>query len=102
MAEPDSIVVRYWAAARAAAGVERDVLPAAEVRTLADVLVGVRTLAHVLVAVRTLRADRPRLADVVAVCSVLVGDRPVGSAEPGEVTLAAGDTVELVPPFAGG
>jgi len=92
MAEPDSIVVRYWAAARAAAGVERDVLPAAEVRTLADVLV----------AVRTLHADRPRLADVVAVCSVLVGDRPVGSAEPGEVTLAAGDTVELLPPFAGG
>ena len=89
---PGSIVVRYWAAARAAAGVEYDVLQATEVRTLADVLA----------AVRELHADRPRLSDVVAVCSVLVGDRPVGSAEPGEVTLAAGDTVELLPPFAGG
>lgn len=89
---PDSIVVRYWAAARAAAGVEFDVLPAAEVRTLADALV----------AVRALHADRPRLSDVVAVCSVLVGDRPVGSAEPGEIELAPGDTVELLPPFAGG
>ena len=89
---PGSIVVRYWAAARAAAGVEYDVLQATEVRTLADVLA----------AVRELHADRPRLSDVVAVCSVLVGDRPVGSVEPGEVTLAAGDIVELLPPFAGG
>ena len=88
----DGIVVRYWAAARAAAGVDCDVLPATEVRTLADALA----------AVRVLHADRPRLADVVAVCSVLVGDRPVGSAQPGEVPLAAGDTVELLPPFAGG
>jgi sulfur-carrier protein len=87
-----SVTVRYWAAARAAAGVECDVLPAAEVRTLADVLA----------AVRSLHADRPRLSDVLAVCSVLVGDRPVGSVEPGDVVLAAGDTVELLPPFAGG
>jgi len=86
------IVVRYWAAARAAAGVDSDVLPAAEVRTLADALA----------AVRALHADRPRLAEVVAVCSVLVGDRPVGSAQPADIELAAGDTVELLPPFAGG
>jgi sulfur-carrier protein len=89
---PDSIVVRYWAAARAAAGVERDVLPATEVRTLAEALA----------AIRALHADRPRLSDVVAVCSVLVGDRPVGSVAPGEVALAPGDIVELLPPFAGG
>ena len=88
----DGIVVRYWAAARAAAGVDCDVLPAADVHTLADALS----------AVRTLHADRPRLAEVVAVCSVLVGDRPVGSAQPADVALAAGDTVELLPPFAGG
>jgi molybdopterin converting factor small subunit len=88
----DGIVVRYWAAARAAAGVDSDVLPATEVRTLADALA----------AVRVLHADRPRLAEVVAVCSVLVGDRPVGAAQPADVALAAGDTVELLPPFAGG
>jgi len=87
-----SVTVRYWAAARAAAGVEADVLPVDDGTTLADVLA----------AVRELHTDRPRLADLVAVCSVLVGDRPVGSAEPSGVPLRAGDTVELLPPFAGG
>jgi sulfur-carrier protein len=87
-----AITVRYWAAARAAAGVECDVLPAAAATTLADVLA----------AVRDLHTDRPRLAEVVAVCSVLVGDRPVGSADPQDVVVTAGDTVELLPPFAGG
>ncbi|MEP7090665.1 MAG: MoaD/ThiS family protein [Nocardioidaceae bacterium] len=86
------ITVRYWAAARAAAGVESDTLPIADTATLADVLA----------AVRALHADRPRLADVVAVCSVLVGDRPVGSSDPADVPVSAGDTVELLPPFAGG
>jgi molybdopterin converting factor small subunit len=86
------VTVHYWAAARAAAGVESDVVPVAEGATLADVLA----------AVRALHADRPRLSDVVAVCSVLVGDRPVGSRAPEDVSLAPGDTVELLPPFAGG
>lgn len=86
------VTVRYWAAARAAAGVEYDVVPVVEGTTLADVLS----------AVRTLHADRPRLDDVVAVCSVLVGDRPVASADPTTIQLRPGDTVELLPPFAGG
>jgi len=87
-----AITVRYWAAARAAAGVECDVLPAADATTLSDVLA----------AVRGLHTDRPRLSEVVAVCSVLVGDRPVGSTDPRDVVVTAGDTVELLPPFAGG
>jgi sulfur-carrier protein len=91
-ADVGSITVRYWAAARAAAGVESDVLP---------VSAGT-TLAALLASVRALHPDRPRLAEVVQVCSVLVGDRPVGSADPGSVTLHPGDTVELLPPFAGG
>jgi molybdopterin converting factor small subunit len=86
------VTVRYWAAARAAAGVESDEVPLAEGATLADVLV----------AVRALHPDRPRLAEVLAVCSVLVGDRPVGSRPPARIALAPGDTVELLPPFAGG
>jgi molybdopterin synthase sulfur carrier subunit len=86
------ITVRYWAAARAAAGVESDTLPAAEDTTLADVLD----------AVRALHQDRPRLAGVVSVCSVLVGDRPTGTADPAAVAVRPGDTVELLPPFAGG
>ncbi len=90
--EVGSITVRYWAAARAAAGVESDVLQAPEGTTLADVLA----------AVQALHPDRPRLPEVVRVCSVLVGDRPVGSADPAGVLLHVGDTVELLPPFAGG
>lgn len=87
-----SVTVRYWAAARAAAGVESDVFPVTDTTTLADVLAGVRSL----------HADRPRLSEVVGVCSVLVGEQPVGSSDPSRVPLRAGQTVELLPPFAGG
>jgi molybdopterin converting factor small subunit len=87
-----SVTVRYWASARAAAGVEADTVPVDAGTTLSDVLA----------AVRRMHPDRPRLEAVVAVCSVLVGDRPVGSSDPSRVALHAGDTVELLPPFAGG
>jgi molybdopterin converting factor small subunit len=87
-----TVLVRYWAAARAAAGVESD-----------GVEVGVgTTLADVLQRVRAAHRDRPRLSDVVAVCSMLVGDRPVGAQDPALVPLVPGDVVELLPPFAGG
>ena len=86
------VTVRYWAAARAAAGVEQDVFAVSDSIALSDVL----TL------VRQQHADRPRLDAVVAVCSVLVGDRPVGTTDPADVTVKPGDTVELLPPFAGG
>jgi molybdopterin converting factor small subunit len=89
---PGTVMVRYWAAARAAAGVESDRLDVA----------GETTLAVVLDEVRSLHRDRPRLHDVIAVCSVLVGDRPVGTADPASVVLRPGDVVELLPPFAGG
>jgi sulfur-carrier protein len=86
------VTVRYWAAARAAAGLDAEPVPVAEGATLADVLAEVRSR----------HGARSRLAEVLAVCSVLVGDRPVGSRAPEDVRLAAGDTVELLPPFAGG
>ncbi len=88
----DSVTVRYWAAARAAAGVECDVVDVG----------GDTSLAAVLDAVRARHADRPRLAQVMSVCSAMVGDRPVGSADPESVPVRPGDTVELLPPFAGG
>ncbi len=87
-----TVVVRYWAAARAAAGVEADVV---EVGSGA-------TLSQVLESVRSRHLDRPRLKDVIAVCSVLVGDRPVGTSDLDQVVVRAGDTIELLPPFAGG
>ena len=73
------VMVRYWAAARAAAGVEAESVPVGEGATLADVLTEVRSR----------HGARSRLAEV-------------GSRSPEDVRLAAGDTVELLPPFAGG
>jgi len=87
-----SVVVRYWAAARAAAGVDSETLDVGDGTTLRDVLDRVRQ-AH---------PDRAKLPDVIGVCSVLVGERPVGSTDPADVPIRAGDTVELLPPFAGG
>ncbi len=83
------VTVRYWAAARAAAGVAEEQVEAA-------------TLADVLAEIGRRHGDRDRFADVVAMCSVLVGDTPVGSRDPAEVALPAGASVELLPPFAGG
>jgi sulfur-carrier protein len=92
MSTTGTVVVRYWASARAAAGVESDVLEVGSGTTLAGLLAQVEAL----------HADRPRLREVVAVCSVLVGDRPVGATDPTAVPIGPGDTVELLPPFAGG
>ncbi len=86
------VTVRYWAAARSAAGVASDTLPITEPTTL-DVI---------LKQVYDLHRDRPRLYDVVAVCSILVEDRPVGGYDPQEIVVKPGQTVELLPPFAGG
>jgi sulfur-carrier protein len=83
------VTVRYWAAARAAAGRASD-------RVAPD------TLADALAAVLGLHAGNRRFADVVGVCSVLVGSAPVSSQQPEAVPLADGDVVELLPPFAGG
>ena len=43
-----------------------------------------------------------RLDPVLQVCSVLVGDRPLGTADPATVEVEPGGTVEFLPPFAGG
>lgn len=85
----ETVRVRYWAAARAAAGRETDEVPG-------------QTLAEVLAQVRLQHADNPRLLRVVEVCSVLVGEQPIGSQDPASVRVQPGETVELLPPFAGG
>lgn len=84
--------LRYWASARAAAGVEEDVLDVDGPVSLADL----RERAS------RLHAGSPRFAAVIETCSVLVGDRPVASEDPATVRVAVGETVEFLPPFAGG
>jgi molybdopterin converting factor small subunit len=79
--------VRYWAAAKAAAGVAEEPYDAA-------------TLAQVLEAARERHPGE--LDRVLLRCSFLVDGNPVGTREHETVRLAEGGTVEVLPPFAGG
>ena len=81
--------VRYWAAARAAAGRPEEELPDEP------------TLAALLAAVRRLHAD-DGLPAVLDRCSFLVDEVSPGTRPHGEVTLRPGAVVEVLPPFAGG
>ena len=91
MSEIEVIRVRYWAAARSAAGVAEETVEVAGPITLAE-------LRDEVVS----RHEGTRLPDVVKACSVLVGDRPVSSEDPAAVVVPPGATVEFLPPFAGG
>jgi sulfur-carrier protein len=91
VAETNVIRVRYWAAAKAAAGTDSDDVP----------VTGPTTLAELRAAAIALHPGT-RLAEVLAACSTLVGDQPVGRADPGSVIVEAGSSVEFLPPFAGG
>lgn len=89
--ETNVIKVHYWASARAAAGVPGD-----------DLLVtGPLTLLEIRAHAVALHPDTA-LGAVLAVCSTLVGDLPVGTADPGALVVQPGSTVEFLPPFAGG
>lgn len=84
-----AVVVRYWAGARAAAGRTEDVVPAG-------------TLEEVLAAALSCHPGNSRLEQVVAICTVLVGEDPVGARNHSSIRVGPGDVVELLPPFAGG
>lgn len=79
--------IRYWAAAKAAAGV-------AEEPYAAD------TLAQALDVARDKHPGE--LVQVLRRCSFLVDGDPVGTRGHETVRLAEGGTVEVLPPFAGG
>ena len=80
-------VLRYWAGARAAAGVEQERVDAA-------------TLGEALDAARAGRDES--FSRVLGMCSFVVDEHPVGRTPPAEVSLAADALVEVLPPFAGG
>jgi sulfur-carrier protein len=83
------VTIRYWAAAKAAAGVPEEPV---EAGTLAEALA---------VAVAGRASDDP-LRAVLARSSFLVNATPVGRAAKESVVLADGAVVEVLPPFAGG
>ncbi|MEV0844967.1 MoaD/ThiS family protein [Streptomyces sp. NPDC049954] len=79
--------VRYWAAAKAAAGVAEEPYDA---RTLAEALAEAR------------ERHPGELSRVLVRCSFLIDGDPVGGRRHETVRLAEGGTVEVLPPFAGG
>ena len=83
------VIIRYWAAAKEAAGVQEE---SVEAITLGDLL-------NTVVASR--KPDG-RLADVLARSSFLVNADPVGRTPRQSILLDDGAVVEVLPPFAGG
>ncbi|MFD0570790.1 MoaD/ThiS family protein [Kitasatospora gansuensis] len=79
--------MRYWAAAKAAAGLPEEPYEAA-------------TLGEALAAVRLRHADNPKLLQVLAHCSYLVDAQQVGTRDHTTVPLTEGGTIEALPPFA--
>ena len=80
-------VIRYWAAAKAAAGVAEE---AYDARTLAEAL---------------RNAQRPRdveFARIIARSSFLIDGHPAGTRPRDDLELFDGATIEVLPPFAGG
>lgn len=77
-----AVTVRYWAAARAAAGRDTEVLHGATVGAVVDAAV----------------ALHPELERVAQVATFLLDGAKVGR----DSAVAAGATVEVLPPFAGG
>jgi len=84
--EKDTLTVRYFAAARAAAGTETETV---------TVPVGCTVGAFV----ERLGGDRPALATVLARCSFLLDEVAVRDRSR---VVPAGCTVDVLPPFAGG
>lgn len=81
--------IRYWAAAKSAAGLAEEAYEAS-------------TLAEALDAARARHAGSPEFARVLARCSFLVDGNPAGTRARDAVRLTDGGTVEVLPPFAGG
>jgi molybdopterin synthase sulfur carrier subunit len=83
------LTVRYWAAARAAAGCAEETVEA-------------QTVAAALDLVRRAHAGNPSFAKVLDVASFLLGEQPVTNRVLADVEVRDGDTLDVLPPFAGG
>jgi sulfur-carrier protein len=86
-AELPTGVIRYWAAAREAAGCSEEPYAA-------------ETLARALLAAVARHGEG--LARVLARCAFVVDGTPVSRRDPATVQLVDGGTIEVLPPFAGG
>jgi sulfur-carrier protein len=83
------VTVRYWAAAREAAGVGEDHVDAG-------------TVGEALARVRKIHADSPRFDEVLGLSSLLLGSAPITLRDVDRLTVPPGGVVEVLPPFGGG
>jgi molybdopterin converting factor small subunit len=83
------VTIRYWAAAKEAAGIPEEIVEAV-------------TLSDVLNAVVSSRKQDSRLATVLSRSSFLVNAAPVGRGAKESIMLDDGAVIEVLPPFAGG
>ena len=84
------VTLRYWAAAKDAAGISEEKVDAS-------------TLAEALAAGLVAAGDKSgRLRQVLARSSFLVNGEPAGKRAPEAISLADDAVVEVLPPFAGG
>ncbi len=83
------VTIRYWAAAKEAAGRPEEIV-------YAD------TLAAALNTVVAARKPGDRLAELLQRSSFLVNADPVGRANKESIVLDDGAVIEVLPPFAGG
>lgn len=80
--------VRYWAAAKDAAGTGEETVEADTLQEVVD------TVCHD-------RAD-DHFQRVLGVSSILVNEKPVGARSHSDVVITEGSVIEVLPPFAGG
>ena len=87
---PPRGTLRYWAAAREAAGTAQEPYSAHTLREALDTAVALHGGIDAM------------LARVLTRCAFVVDGTPVSRLDPATVSLTAGGTVEVLPPFAGG
>ena len=83
------VTIRYWAAAKEAAGVAEEPVEAG-------------TLAEALAVAHARREHDTRFRAVLARSSFLVDGTPSGRRRHAGVAVAEGSVIEVLPPFAGG
>ncbi len=81
--------IRYWAAAKDAAGVAEEPVEAS-------------TLAQALAAASAHRTADSRFREVLARSSFLIDGAPAGARQHAHVEVGEGSVIEVLPPFAGG
>ncbi len=84
-----NVTVRYWAAAKEAAG-------------LAEETISASTLSEALDAIRSVRSEDSRFAAIIARSSFLIDETPAGKRDASSVALSEGAVIEVLPAFAGG